>query len=384
MRINLQHTFRGFAAICGATLAVGGAAAISNTASADSTATPWTYQGLFDGYFNYDGNSPKGGSSTGYEYDERTSTPTLSLAELNIAKAAPASGGLAFKTTLIAGDTATLNADQGNPPGSGQETRYQNVQQLYISYVTKSGAGADLGKFYTPFGYEVTESNGNYNYSRSFIFTDLLPVYHAGLRIYSPSYKGLTATGYIVKTLQNYVDDGEGVYSPSKSLAFIGSLNYTAPSGKFVVIETYGGGSDGSPGSEDKALISDTDLTVTPEAVDTFGLEYTNKQDVINSEPGEQYNGYAGYYRRQLTTPYAVAFRLEKDFQKASFISAHVDSITATFEDKVTKSLLARLEFRHDDVSDADSTFGGFPGGNPGGEKTQNTLSLSGVWTFGP
>lgn len=278
MCINLHRTFRGFAAICGATLAIGGAAALSNSAFAQApaapaapaapTATPWTYQGLFDFYYLYDGNVPKGVGSneiTGFEYDERGSTPTLSLAELNIAKAPPAAGGLGFKTTLIAGDTASLNTGfvNGNGVPGNQENRYQNIEQLYITLAAKSGAGIDIGKFYTPFGYEVTESNGNYNYSRSFIFTDLLPVYHTGIRVYSPSYSGLVVEGWLVKSLQNAY--GEGVYDLNKSEAVIGQLNYTAPSGKYTAIESYGGGSDGPQGAEDKCLLSDTDLTYLPD-----------------------------------------------------------------------------------------------------------------------
>jgi hypothetical protein len=393
--INLQRTFRGFAAICGATLAVGGAAALSNGAFAQTpaapaapapTATPWTFQGLFDMYFLYDGNVPKGVGTndiTGFSYDEKGSTPTLSLAELNIAKAAPAAGGLGFKTTLIAGDTAGLNVVGSN------EQRYENVQQLYITLASKTGAGLDIGKFYTPFGYELTESNANYNYSRSFIFTDLLPVYHSGIRVYTPSYKGLVATVYVVKALLNGdpgAGTGEGVYDQNKSYGFIGQLNYTAPSGKFTAIETYGGSADGPNGYQDKDLLSDTDFTLTPDAVDTFGLNYTNRQDKVQTAGSAQANGFAGYYRRQLTAPVAVAFRAEEIQVKGPDGSPHIDSLTATLEDKATKSLLVRLEYRHDDakVTAVSPYFGEFAAGNPNGVATQNTLSLSAVYTFGP
>jgi hypothetical protein len=416
----LQRTFRGFAAICGATIAVGVASALSNVAFAQapaapaSTATPWTFQGLFDAYYLYDGNIPKsaaGAVSTQFNYDELTTTPALSLAELNIAKAAPAAGGLGVKATLMTGETPTEIV-------LGQrEARYEDVQQLYLTYALKSGAGIDAGKFYTPFGYEVVESNGNYNYSRSFIFTDLLPVYHTGIRVYTPSYKGLVATGYIVESILN-ADPlgpdgagtvGEGVSDSNKSFGYIGQLNYTAPSGKYTIIETYGGSHDGPDNFEDALLLSDTDITVTPDAVDTFGFNFTDRQDkvqeglntdsALSADAGaaiptesEQSTGYAVYYRRQITAPYAVAFRAEEIQEKANVgpggIEPKVDSLTVTLEDKATKSLLVRLEARHDDCkSNAASilvptSFDGGPNGN--GVATQNTISLSGVWTFGP
>jgi hypothetical protein len=398
----LHRTIRGFAAICGATIAVGGAAALSNSvfaqtpaAPAASTATPWTYQGLFDMYYLYDGNSPTGNGNSptgnvgsGYEYDRNTSTPTLSLAELNIAKAAPANGGIGFKTTLIAGDTAPQNI------GGGQEARYEYIQQLYITLAAKSGAGLDIGKFYTPFGYEVTESNANYNYSRSFIFQYLLPVYHTGIRIYSPSYKGLVGTAYVVKSIDNAdigSGDAEGVYDQNKSYGLIGQLNYTAPSGKFTVITTYGASNDGPNGFQDKVKLWDNDITVTPDAVDTFGFNYTNRQDNVETLRSGYANGYAGYYRRQLTAPVAVAFRVEEIQVKAGPADPRIDSLTATLEDKATKSLLVRLEFRHDDAKTKSADKYVFDAGNPfvsgniaSGASTQNTLSLSAVYTFGP
>jgi hypothetical protein len=421
----LQRTFRGFAAICGATIAVGVASALSNVAFAQapaapaSTATPWTFQGLFDDYYLYDGNIPKSAPeavNTQFNYDELTTTPALSLAELNIAKAAPAAGGLGFKTTLMTGETPTeITTGQ-------REDRYEDIMQLYITLAAKSGAGVDLGKFYTPFGYEVVESNGNYNYSRSFIFSDLLPVYHTGLRVYTPSYKGLVATGYVVESVLNadpgvtngseVTVDGEGVSDANKSLGFIGQLNYTAPSGKYTAIETYGGSHDGPNGLQDAILLSDMDITVTPTAVDTIGLNWTNRQDKmpegftdsaietangIQSDPSysSQSNGYAVYYRRQVTAPYAVALRAEeiqtKENTQGVGPEPKVDSLTATLEDKATKSLLLRLELRHDDAK-VTNAFSLFPTGFNGGQTayngnvnaTQNTISLSGVWTFGP
>jgi hypothetical protein len=354
-------------------------AVLAQTATAPaSSGTPWTYSGLFDLYYLYDGNFPKGvgeNDVTGFSYDSKASTPTLSLAELNIAKAAPSTGGFGFKTTLLAGDTATQIA-----PG-GQEARYQNIGQLYLTYLSKSGAGVDIGKFYTPFGYEVVESNLNYNYSRSFIFTDLLPVYHSGVRFYTPSYKGLVASAYVVKSINNTDlggSDNEGVYDANKSFGYIGQLNYQSPNGKLDAVETYGGSHDGPNGNQDRILLSDTDLTLL-DTSNTYGLNYTNRQDTYDVGSGVQYNGYAAYYRRQLTTPYAAAFRIEKIFTHLGGTSSNADSFTATFEDKAAKNILLRLEARHDDSSIAP-----FLTGTSGVQtKTQNTLSLSGVYTFG-
>jgi len=372
---HLNRSLRFLAGVLALSSATFNASAVKNVAHAATSSTPWAYSGLIDGYYLYDGNFPQGkgtGYTTGEEYDERASTPTIALAELNISKAPPATGGLGFKTTLITGDTAQFNV--GN---STQEARYEDVQQLYLTYTVKSGIGADIGKFYTPFGYEVVESNANYNYSRSYIFSLLLPVYNSGIRVYTPSYKGLVATGYIVKAVLN---DYEGVYDLNKSYGFIGQLNYTAPSGKFDLVETYGGSHDGAEGSEIADLLSDTDITVTPDAVNTFGFNYTNLQEAAVGYSGSiAFNGFAGYYRRQITAPYAVAFRAEKIFDYGYPQPQSLDSLTLTLEDKTSKSLLTRLEFRHDD----DSSPSFLTGGAHHYISTENTISLSGVYTFG-
>jgi len=345
-----------------------------DVARAADSSTPWAYSGLIDGYYLYDGNVPQGKGTTQitfFDYDQRASTPTLSLAELNITKAPPATGGIGFKTTLIAGDTAGLNVT------GTQEQRYENVQQLYLTYTEKSGAGADIGKFYTPFGYEVTESNANYNYSRSWIYAEMIPVYHAGIRVYSPNYKGLVATGYLVKSLLN--SDGEGVYDDNKSYGYIGQLNYAAPCGKLNAVETYGGSHDYREGDEVAVLLSDTDLTFTPDAVNTYGFNYANEQlHFVNMSIDETFSGYAGYYRRQITAPYAVAFRAEKLFASSGSRSAAIDSLTLTLEDKTSKSLLTRIEFRHDDGPHSEFV----SGSNTAAVATQNTISLSAVYTF--
>jgi hypothetical protein len=394
---NLQQTFRSFAVICGAALTFAGATALSNVASAQTpaaapaapAATPWTYQGLFDAYIQADGNSPKGvatGSNvTGFGYDEEIYTPALSLAELNIAKAAPAAGGLGFKTTLIAGETANIN-----DPSGTEEGRYQNVQQLYVTYTGKTGAGIEAGKFYTPFGYEVTESNANLNYSRSFIFSDLLPVYHVGISAYTQSYNGLIVTGYLVRDLLNgdLVGNYSGLKSPSSTPGFMGNLNYTAPNGKYTAIESIGYDNEDAKPVNEKTLLSDTDVTFTPTSLDTIGGEFTYREDNVGPFTGHE-DGVAGYYKRQISSTYSAAFRAEY-IESYGDSKPHADSLTATLSDQTTKSLLLRLELRHDDTdqdSNADPatiTVAPFLGGNAGTTASQNTLSVSGVYTFGP
>ena len=196
------------------------------------------YNGLIDAYYLFNFNNPKNVSAGGGEpyYDIRHNSPSLSLAELNVFKTARPSA-FGFKATLMTGDTADLNHYdfEGASRGLG-EARYKNVQQLYGTYALGGGgAGIDFGKFYTPFGYEVTESNANYNYSRSTAY-NILPFYHAGARIYTPvpGLAALTATFYLVNGVYN--TPTLGVQNDSKRAAYMGQLNYTDPKGKFTLV----------------------------------------------------------------------------------------------------------------------------------------------------
>ena len=374
-----------------------------------------TYTGLIDIYYQFQFANPKHlpQNNLGVPlYDVRHNQPTLSLAELNVAKAAnPNQFG--FKATLIAGDTADLNhGGLGVDSSTDQEARFKNIQQLYATYGLKGGAGIDFGKFYTPFGYEVTESNANYNYSRSIVFTELLPFYHTGFRAYTPSYKGFVLTGYIVNSLNDTAN--EGVHDDNGDKAFLGQINYTAPSGKFVAIENIGYSRDKNVGNyftagvsnsgvydSDKTTLSDTDFTYNVDANDVIGLNYVYRldagnyngipinEDAIGLHPqaasGDPHvatvsNGYAVYLRRQLNPKNAVAFRYSGLTQSFSGNHLRLYDITGTYEIKSSSQFLTRFEYVHDNANQ-DFFVGG--NGNDGfDKKDQDTISASEVFTF--
>lgn len=385
------------------------------TPAAPATATnKVTYTGLIDAYYLFQFTNPRHlpqNNLTAPNYDVRHNQPTLSLAELNIAKAANPNQ-LGFKATLIAGDTADINhGGIGVDSSTFQEARFKNIQQLYATYGLKGGAGIDFGKFYTPFGYEVTESNANYNYSRSDVYSVLLPFYHAGFRAYTPSYKGLVLTGYIVNSLNDTAN--EGVHDDNGDKAFLGQINYTAPSGKFVFIENVGYSRDKNVGNfftlenassgvydTDKTTLSDTDFTYNVDANDLIGLNYVYRNDdgsytLPTATPGGDLavgpraasddphtatvsNGYAAYLRRQFTPKDAVALRYSGLTQSFSGSHFRLYDITGTFEIKNSTQFLTRFEYVHDNANQDL-----YVGGN--GEfdkKNQDTISASEVFTF--
>ena len=355
------------------------------------------YNGLVDGYFLYQFSNPKDATSlTGRVYDVRHLTPALALAELNVFQNAKP-GGLGFKATLIAGDTADINHGGLGVGGTG-EGRFKNVQQLYGTYAFQgAGGGIDFGKFYTPFGYEVTESNANYNYSRSDVF-GLLPFYHFGVRAYTPATHGFVLTGYVVSALID--TPTAGVQDNNKEPSYIGQLNYTDPAGKFSAIETFGFGNEKPFGVTTKTTLSDTDFTYNFTSATLIGLNYFYaKYDPDGDHNNLTDNGYAVYFHQTLTPKTAFALRYSGYSAKqdtpetfttvdaaseavvvtpASSFTTKPWEITATYEYKAAANFLTRYEYRHDAANV--EAFEGSDGNVT--KKDQDTVSVSGVFTF--
>ena len=366
-------------------------------AAPDAAAAPPNYNiqynGLIDGYYLFNFNNPKTSSGGGHYYDIHHNSPTISLAELNVFQNAKPNA-LGFKATFTVGDTADLNHfGVGSSTG---EARFKTVQQLYGTYALGAGgAGVDFGKFYTPFGYEVVESNGNYNYSRSLPF-GLVPTYHAGARIYTPvpGLAALTATFYLVNSVYNTTNTG--VQNSSKRPGYVGQLNYTDPKGKFTLISELGLGKQNDPlsvgaGSQ-KVTLTDNNFTYNISSKQIFGLDYVYRELKPTDGPKEKTNGYAVYYRQALTAKTAAAFRYSGYEDKTESYLTNVGGVvtnndavtvkpyelTATYELKPAANFTTRFEYRHDHSNiasflDKDS--------NPT-KKEQDTIEVAGIFTF--
>ncbi len=349
------------------------------------------YNGVIDGYYLFNLANPKNITAGGGHayYDERHNSPTIDLAELNVFQTAP-SKSFGYKATFLVGDAADLNHNDflGASRGLG-EARYKNIQQLYGTYAFGAdGSGVDFGKFYTPFGYEVTEANGDYNESRSLAY-NLLPVYHAGLRIYTPvpGLAALTATFYLVNGVYN--TPTLGVQNDSKRPGFIGQLNYTDPKGKFTLIselalgkQKYGGTVDfGGPAT--KITLNDNNFTYNINANQLFGLDYEYLKFQPDGSAKTTQNGYAVYYRQAFTPKTALALRFSGYNSKTEGSdSVKPYEITATYEVKPTTNFTTRFEYRHDH-SNVNSFYSGnddFVSGPS--KKDENTLEIAGIFTF--
>jgi len=142
-----------------------------------------TINALFDGYYEYNLNSPVGRVNELRAYDVSSDSFSLNQADLVIERAADPSAGqrLGLRLDLQFGQaTSTL---QGNPANELRPEVYRNIFQAYGTYVFPVAAGltVDFGKFASSLGIEGNYTQDQLNYSRSFWF-DYLPFYHMGIR----------------------------------------------------------------------------------------------------------------------------------------------------------------------------------------------------------
>ena len=99
----------------------------------------------------------------------------LNLVELGVVKTPDATSRLGYNITLGFGDA--MNIVNASDPSF-----MQYLKEAYLIVLAPIGKGLqiDFGKFVTPAGAEVIESNANLNYSRSLLFNYAIPFYHFG------------------------------------------------------------------------------------------------------------------------------------------------------------------------------------------------------------
>jgi hypothetical protein len=323
-------------------------------------------------------------------YDYRHNTPTLALGELNVFENAKP-GGFGFKTTLGAGDIAELNGGGafGASAPSTNEGQFKALMQAYGTYAfSGKGGGIDFGKFYTPIGYELTESNGNFNETHSVPFS-IIPFYHFGVRAYTPSINGWVFTGYVVNAVYNTVK--AGVENDAKTASFVGNATWTDPKGKWVLGDSLGLGKNkfnlvtGVDPTKNQVTVNDTDITYNFNANNIGGFDYTyaqTKPDNTSDSFKATDNAWAVYYKHVLTPKTDVAFRYSGGEFKSDAPGATTVrpwEATATYEVHPTTNFLWRLEYQHADANtplfvDSSSAFT---------KKQQDVVELAGVFSFG-
>src|ERR1039457_2142287 len=135
---------------------------------------------MFDGYVLGSANHPDSGFNQLRNFDFRSDTAHVNMGMITMDRA-PAPVG--FHLDVGFGETFDVIHATDRAPEA-----FKYFKQAYVSLKPKSwhGVEIDAGEFVTSAGAEVIETNQNWNYSRSLLFSWAIPYYHFGVRASIP------------------------------------------------------------------------------------------------------------------------------------------------------------------------------------------------------
>jgi hypothetical protein len=326
-----------------------------------------------DAYYGYAFNKVDPDLRT---FDVAHNAFSLALAELALERMPTSNSPIGGRVDLNFGTTAEIVGAVELGGGASDEI-YTHIQQAYVSWLASDNLTLDFGKFVTPIGAEVIESQDNWNYSRSILFGFAIPFYHTGLRATYAASDQLTLSGYLVNGWNNTFETNSDktlaaqvVATPSDQLTWVGNIIL----GKEDDFDT--------DGEEDMLWLFDTTLSFAVSDMLTLmgNFDYGKASDFVTTDEAGTWWGIAGYARYQARPDWALAGRFEYvDDSDAGFmgIGMKAQSFTATSDHRVANDLIARFEFRFD-TTENDFFFD--DEGTP--KETQSSLTLGLVYNF--
>jgi hypothetical protein len=385
---------------------------------------PMTISGFVDGYYSFNFNqpgelgpeeAPNGFSGNSLRFfDANTNQFSLNAVEMIVDKAPDATAGgtgrAGYHASFIYGQAAEAINGNSNfffPPANQTDASNIALKEAYVDYIAPIGKGLTFtfGKFVTPAGNEVIETNGNWNYSRSILFYYAIPYFHFGVNAKYTFNPKWSVTGYLVNNW-----NGTQQFNTGKTYGV--SLAWT-PNMKWSVTENYLAGPQcdtcftgyvGRPNNNWRQL-EDATVAFTPNmkwafAVNgdyDYGDRFGNGETTSGNSKPVSYWGIAGYAKYTFGPKMYAAFRYEYFSDSDGFAlfgvsdrNGHVGEGTATLAYNLTDALQTRFEFR-DDYSNRDIFEKG--SGNffeesesssfsPRFVQTQPVLTLGVIYTF--
>ena len=349
---------------------------------------PVTLSGFGDFYYGYDNNHPFNNQAGLRSFEAPTNSFNFNMAELILDKVADTtsaenrvgyhvSAGYGYAARVIDGSDVTGFSSAPTPSTPSLGSNFF-VKEAYVSYIFPFGKGltVTVGKFVTPMGAEVIESNANWNYSRGLLFDYAIPLFHFGANakyVFNPKW---AVTGYLVNGWNNTIinhdcldNNNSCPAGQSSGLTYGGSVVYT-PNMKWSATENYFAGPvtgyfmDSGATANFWKQISDTVIAYTPNMKWAFQVngDYGFVQD--SSPDNFTWWGVAGYAKYTWTpkTNFVVRYEYYGDPEAftgllpdpdgdGSFKKGHAQEVTGTYSYNLTSALLIRGEYRYDFAS---------------------------------
>jgi len=384
---------------------------------------PTTISGFVDAYYGYNYNHPVFNQSSLQPFTASTNGFALNMVELIVDKApdpTTSESRVGYHVSAGYGQAAAAinGSDVANFLNEGEFFGGSNfyLKEAYMSYLAPVGKGLTIqvGKFVTPAGAEVIESNANWNYTRGLLFYNAIPYFHFGANAKYTFNPKWSLTGYLVDGWNNsaiiHSSDDELGLGQSSGLTYGASLAYT-PNAKWSAIENYIAGpvqdfNEDPITVNDYKQLSDTVISYTPNAKWAFilngdygfgpkeyecadsGCDDEGPSPVTQVGPMATWWGVAGYAKYTINPKsyFAVRYEYYNDpqgytvFDTGNINNAdrgHLWETTATYSYNLTSGLQVRGEYRYDYASQRIFERSNF---NP--VKDQNSATLGFIYTF--
>ncbi|MBI1941903.1 MAG: outer membrane beta-barrel protein [Acidobacteria bacterium] len=329
--------------------------------------------GFVDGYYGYNFNHPHSRTSDFRAFDGPTNQFSLNMIQLIFNKA-PDPGNSRLGYRLAFGYGEAMNVVNGSDPAGLGFAQY--LKEAYFSYLAPVGANGlqfDFGKFVTPHGAEVIETQDNWNYSRGVLFTYAIPFYHFGLRSKYAFNDKYALTGFLVNGWNNVVDNNTG-----KTVGV--GFGWT-PNSKFSLTQNYMAGPEMEGLNKNWRQLTDTVVSISPTDRLSFILNYDygrgDRADGLLDPVSWQ--GWAGYVRYKFSDRNAFALRYEWFNDSDGFTTGAAQQLkefTGTFERRIANRLITRWEYRYDYSNQPSFTKGDSPVGS------QSTVAAGLIYSF--
>jgi hypothetical protein len=305
-------------------------AAAPAPAPAPAAPAPITFgwEALVDAYYMYNfTGDPKTQPPLGRQFDTTANSFSLNYAKLGVHADTDL---VTFRMDLGAGHTAAIinNSSAMTSTGASSTTEGTGlcnmgflVQQAYAEVKPHANISIDAGKFVTSASAEVIESNKNWLYSRSLLFTGV-PLLHTGLRV-NGALLGTIAAPELVLSLQ-IVNGWNNDPDINSDKTYGLNLTYTPPNLGLTAAATTYIGKEVS-GGKTQILV---DGVVTK---DIGNLSVGGNVDYLKLDSNYWF-GVAAMGRYIINDSFNVAARAEYIYDKGGLYAV----ATGTAEDKVS------------------------------------------------
>jgi hypothetical protein len=362
--------------------------------------------------YGYSFNDPdvNAGANTLCSFQCNHNELSIDAAKLEIGRPASEPGKVGFQFDLLFGQNANIQAglappaDMNSTPNGISSDQEIFLQQAFASY-NANGVELKLGKFETLLGYELFDTDANTNITQGVLFTFAIPAFHTGLLTGGAFSEEFTWNAGFVNGFNNTRESGD-------AKAFMGRLGW-ARGPALIALSSFIGTLGETRLNSNGQVIGDNsrdtqiyDLILEYKPTDRFktwaNLDVGRTDAASGTNP--KFYGLALGTKMQLSQKLYLALRGEfmRDKESSRFgplgnligaIESPVDlddidvyTGTVTLGYQLGPGLLARLEYRHDDVDCDGTSCNFFPDGDnaPGidGEDTNDLALFELVYSF--